>query len=121
LFNLLFNITIMKRTFVPDNKVEWSVDWSEYKPIEYTLDKILKDKPVWADSQDYSNIKWNQIDLTIDRRSHLGVYKIIDGRPRNPVGRTGITGRGQLGKWGPNHAADPIVTRLSIYIFVINT
>ena len=31
--------------------------------------------------------------------------------PRNPVGRTGMVGRGLLGKWGPNHAADPIVTR----------
>jgi len=31
--------------------------------------------------------------------------------PQNPCGRTGITGRGQLGKWGVNHAADPIVTR----------
>ena len=33
------------------------------------------------------------------------------GRPRNPRGRTGMIGRGLLGKWGPNHAADPIVTR----------
>jgi len=30
---------------------------------------------------------------------------------RNPVGRTGIQGRGWLGRWGPNHAADSIVTR----------
>lgn len=30
---------------------------------------------------------------------------------RNPIGRTGMTGRGLLGKWGPNHAADPVVTR----------
>lgn len=30
---------------------------------------------------------------------------------RNPEGRTGIKGRGLLGRWGPNHAADPIVTR----------
>lgn len=29
----------------------------------------------------------------------------------NPVGRTGIYGRGLLGRWGPNHAADPVVTR----------
>jgi ADP-ribose pyrophosphatase len=33
------------------------------------------------------------------------------GAPLNPYGRTGLTGRGLLGKWGPNHAADPIVTR----------
>lgn len=36
---------------------------------------------------------------------------------RNPVGRTGISGRGLLGKWGPNHAADPLVTR---YEFSVN-
>lgn len=30
---------------------------------------------------------------------------------RNPMGRTGMRGRGLLGKWGPNHAADPIVSR----------
>ena len=34
------------------------------------------------------------------------------GLPRNPRGRTGLAGRGLLGNWGPNHAADPIVTRL---------
>ena len=32
-------------------------------------------------------------------------------RPLNPRGRTGMSGRGLLGKWGPNHTADPIVTR----------
>ena len=36
---------------------------------------------------------------------------------RNPVGRTGLRGRGELGRWGPNHAADPIVTRYTIMTF----
>lgn len=36
---------------------------------------------------------------------------MIHGVPQNPVGRTGLKGRGRLGKWGPNHAADPVVTR----------
>lgn len=39
------------------------------------------------------------------------MYNVIDKRPINPIGRTGLIGRGVLGKWGPNHAADPIVTR----------
>ena len=30
-----------------------------------------------------------------------------------PGGRTGLRGRGLLGRYGPNHAADPIVTRFS--------
>lgn len=42
----------------------------------------------------------------------MGDYTISeDGYPLNPIGRTGIIGRGLLGRWGPNHAADPIVTR----------
>ena len=38
-------------------------------------------------------------------------YDVIDGLPINPCGRTGMTGRGVLYRWGPNHAGDPIVTR----------
>ena len=33
--------------------------------------------------------------------------------PLNPVGLTGMIGRGLLGHYGPNHAADPIVTRFN--------
>ena len=51
-------------------------------------------------------------DGKVNRASHEGDYQISEtGRPLNIRGRTGISGRGVLGKWGPNHAADPIVTR----------
>ncbi len=98
---------------MPDDKVKWTVEYPNYAPIEYTTERILKTKPSWADPQDVSLItKWNQIDGDTDRRSYTGLYEFDNkGRPINPVGRTGVTGRGQLGKWGPNHAADPIVTR----------
>lgn len=55
--------------------------------------------------------KWNQLDGKVNRKSFTGDYQVIDGRPLNPLGRTGVKGRGVLGRWGPNHAADPIVTR----------
>ncbi len=51
------------------------------------------------------------MDGNVDRRSHMGPYPVEDHRPLNPQGRTGLSGRGVLGRWGPNHAADPIVTR----------
>ena len=48
-------------------------------------------------------------------RRQLTLFNVIDDGvqefPRNPRERTGIRGRGVLGKWGPNYAADPIVTR----------
>lgn len=47
----------------------------------------------------------------MNRISHTGEYEIVQNAPQNPIGRTGVIGRGLLGRWGPNHAADPIVTR----------
>ncbi|RNA15805.1 ADP-ribose mitochondrial-like [Brachionus plicatilis] len=103
---------IVYRTHVPDDKVDWWVNWPQYQPVDYTSPRLIRDKPAWADVQNPLDIKnWNMIDGKTDRRSHVGCYELSDGIPVNPCGRTGIRGRGQLGKWGPNHAADPIVTR----------
>lgn len=52
------------------------------------------------------------MDGLINRISYLGPYNVSkDGLPYNPVGRTGISGRGVLGRWGPNHAVALFVTR----------
>jgi ADP-ribose pyrophosphatase YjhB (NUDIX family) len=34
-------------------------------------------------------------------------------RPRNPIGRTGVEGKGKLYYWGPNNAADPVIIHQS--------
>lgn len=54
------------------------------------------------------------MDGTVDRVSFTGLYTVQNKRPLNPEGRTGLKGRGVLGRWGPNHAADPIVTRWKV-------
>eukprot|EP00731_Ephydatia_muelleri_P023488 Em0015g1071a len=104
----------VKRFPVPDEKVPWSVAWAEYSPVDYTAEVVLKG-PVWADP-DIRVVKdrtlhFNALDGKVDRRSHNGEYAVVGGVPRNPAGRTGMSGRGLLGRWGPNHAADPIATR----------
>ncbi len=33
---------------VPDDKVSWTVEWPEYKPVEYTAKSVLE-APSWAD------------------------------------------------------------------------
>jgi ADP-ribose pyrophosphatase len=76
------------RAPVPDALVPWDVEWKNYAPIEFTHPIVLA-QPPWADPPD------------------------VIARPRNPRGRTGTTGRGLLGKWGANKAADPIVLRRS--------
>lgn len=103
----------VKRFEVPENKVPWNVEFFKYKPVKYTA-SVVAGKP-WADSEigdEKFTPKWNSLDGNVNRKSFTGDY-IIDenGYPLNPIGRTGIIGRGLLGRWGPNHAADPIVTR----------
>jgi len=62
----------------------------------------------WADPTDPNALR----EEMKKRKSFEGeLFFDAHGRPVNPRGRTGICDRGMLGKWGPNHAADPIVTR----------
>ncbi|KAF6734510.1 ADP-ribose pyrophosphatase, mitochondrial [Oryzias melastigma] len=99
---------------VPDDKVDWSVKWAEYKPISYTAPTVLKN-PEWADPDIGSfSPKFNALDGAVDRTSFDGIYRVENEVPLNPQGRTGLSGRGLLGRWGPNHAADPIVTRWKV-------
>eukprot|EP00794_Sanderia_malayensis_P014266 gene14266-15753_t len=102
---------------VPDHQVKWKRDFPEYQPVEFTAESVLA-KPVWADPKTdeippTTPIRFNNMDkiYNVNRKSHTGSYQVINNRPRNPMGRTGMTGRGLLGRWGPNHAADPIVSR----------
>lgn len=114
----LYPGTSLKRFNVPDDYVSWDKEWKDYNPVEYTSTIVLS-QPIWADldfmkdKDSIKSVKWNSIDGNIDRTSHEGNYKIENttSLPLNPFGRTGMKGRGLLGRWGPNHAADPIVTR----------
>jgi len=36
------------RFAVPDDKVSWSIEWPEYKPIDYTA-PVVEKGPIWAD------------------------------------------------------------------------
>lgn len=86
LIKLSFFVFCLKRTFVPDDKVSWHVKWPEYKPIEYTAGKLLKDKPTWADGENPLDIKnWNRLDSVIDRRSHMGPYEVTTTLTLNPL------------------------------------
>src|SRR5579871_3337802 len=50
------------------------------------------------------SLHFNTIDCAVDRRSVYHHYDIRenDGLPLNPIGRTGLQGRGILLRWGPN-------------------
>lgn len=99
------------RFFVPDEKVSWNEEFPDYAPPYYVSPVVLANDCTtnpngWADPEDISMLP------VVPGESFEGVlHHDKAGRPLNPIGRTGIAGRGLLGKWGPNYAADPIITR----------
>ena len=102
----------IKRHDVPAGQISWDVPFEFYDPISF--DAMHLATAPYADPDikkpDF-NPKFNQLDGKFDRRSHEGNYKVVQKIPLNLRGRTGLAGRGVLGRYGPNHAADPIVTR----------
>ncbi|XP_065560998.1 ADP-ribose pyrophosphatase, mitochondrial-like [Artemia franciscana] len=110
--NQLYPRSKVQRFHLEPDQISWENPLKDYNPPDYTSESLFN-KP-WADkdSGDKSFApRWNEKDGNVDRRSFIGYYQVVSGRPLNPIGRTGIQGRGVLGKWGPNHAADPVVTR----------
>ncbi|GBG26202.1 ADP-ribose pyrophosphatase, mitochondrial [Hondaea fermentalgiana] len=92
--------------------ISFEAEDSAYNPVDFTHQAVLDNNNKvkengWADP-DLDEMDLAEIE---QRMTYHGKVFLQDGRPRNPVGRTGMVGRGLLGKWGPNHAADSIVTR----------
>lgn len=123
-----------KRVPVSDEQVSWSFEM-RYNPTEFTDGIVAKfaANPVtgfgpntWADPHDLRGpavtAGFESLEAEVRARStfvrgsamrldQVAVFEEETGRPINPAGRTGMRGRGLLGRWGPNYAADPIVTR----------
>lgn len=113
--NAVYLHSTVRRFAVPDALVAWSQPFADYTPPYYEA-PVLLTAPPWADPATFVQPPaWNALDADgVDRRTHHAhAYTLEPGgwRPRNPAGRTGLRGRGLLGRWGPNHAADPIITR----------
>ena len=97
------------RIDIPEGQKDWSVDAPDYYPPEFT-DLVVETVGVeqgWADPQSPSDVDFSE---RFSHETEDGEIQFSsDGKPLNPRGRTGLEGRGLLGKWGPNQAADPIV------------
>ena len=107
------------RADVPDESVEWDVPWEGYAPVEFLHEVVTANSRELSTGQGWADPGEPEREL-IEQRGSYEIRKVPphrwafrDGRPLNPRGRTGLSNRGLLGKWGANHAADPIVTRFS--------
>ncbi len=102
-----------RRFNVADENMPWEIDYPAYDPPYYVAPAVLENdcrkKPGgWADPEDITAVE------NLPRESFEGTLLFdAQGRPLNPRGRCGLAGRGLLGKWGVNYAADPIITRVN--------
>jgi ADP-ribose pyrophosphatase len=96
------------RALPADGIYDWARESSGYSPVEFigkkTAGRIEKGLPGFRAEcdPDAEYESWTNEEITKDPSS---------GRPLNPTGRTGYAGLGACSFYGPNLAADPIVTR----------
>lgn len=109
-----------ERSQVPHHQLAWTQPVPEYAPPLYESARLAEQDRTkvpggWADPAHVSKEEFHLWSKAGYMRSYEGpiMHDPETGRPRNPLGRTGIEGRGALGKWGPNHAADALLTRVS--------
>lgn len=101
-------VLAVRRALVPDDQVDWDTELEDYAPPYIDLPRggtsFRKegDNPDPADPSEVES--FNSLEVFEVRRDQAGY-------PLNPLGRTGLSGRGMLDKWGPTQAADPVVTR----------
>lgn len=95
-----------------DAERPWTVPLPSYRPPYFVAPVVIANDVTvnprgWADPENIANV-------TRTLCSFEGaVHRDGMGHPLNPRGRTGLAGRGVLGKWGANFAADQVITRLN--------
>lgn len=97
-----------ERARVPADARSWDVPLPGYDPPRFEHGKLAEAAERGAaDPADYAEVR--------EAPQPLGGEPLVTdprtGRPRNPRGRTGLAGRGVLYRWGPNKAADAVLTR----------
>jgi ADP-ribose pyrophosphatase len=122
---------VRRLAIADEGLVPWEADWTAaggYHPPTYehpVLTKFCNHGATREERRAHAKAKWADppAPLSSDLIAEVLSRKTYEMKgvllwdhekrlPLNPRGRTGLAGRGLLGKWGPNHAADPIVTRL---------
>lgn len=97
---------------VSDRKALWVFEYPEYRPNYYVAHEVIEQDRTrktggWADPEDINMLSGQE--LSSYYKSSFDNY----GRPQNPFTRTGIAGRGLLGKWGVNFTGDAVVSRIN--------
>ncbi|KRZ58999.1 putative nudix hydrolase 6 [Trichinella nativa] len=101
---------MIERWSLSKKEIPWSYHHPKYLPKKYNApcppDKV-------CDPEIYNVCyRYNSIDGSINRQSILGKYGVDKFCfPQNPKGRSGLRGRGELFRWGPNHYVQYVISR----------
>jgi ADP-ribose pyrophosphatase len=90
----------------------WDREAREYDPVEYVTSKIAARINVGGAKN--VDPEWHERWETVEQWSNGKLPFVVDGRPLNPIGRTGLTGLGGCKRLGENQAADPVITRINL-------
>ncbi|ONI90655.1 NUDIX hydrolase [Actinosynnema sp. ALI-1.44] len=97
---------------VPESARSWSVPFEGYQPVDITPPELRPDGLARSVAEGWAEPYATPAEVTdwAQRQAEALLPFELDheGWPLNPIGRTGRCGR-NLGKWGENAAADPIV------------
>ncbi|CDW58346.1 nudix hydrolase 6 [Trichuris trichiura] len=107
------------RVEVTSSSRPWAKSMPNYHPLTYTRECNSQQNSCDPDISDENfHPQFNELDGPIDRRrmpkiigGEQKIYMTNNSRPLNPKGRTGIAGRGDLNRWGPNHLVYVMLSR----------
>eukprot|EP00048_Salpingoeca_helianthica_P009388 m.134912 g.134912 ORF g.134912 m.134912 type:complete len:1743 (+) comp14855_c0_seq3:157-5385(+) len=114
---------IVKRAHLSDEQTLWTTRLDDYHPLYYVSANVLLFSKLAAGTSCKATaacaagscdcpFKWADCETQpVTTNPSFLNFMVVDGLPLNPHGRTGLRGRGALGKWGANPALDQIVTR----------
>jgi len=99
-------------TDIPDHLRNWNTPWPDYLPVDITPPELRLPALAGAVESWITDTAASPAQITDwnERRQNAVVpFQVsAQGWPLNPTGRTGRWGR-NLGSWGENAAADPVV------------
>lgn len=95
---------------VPQELRPWQVPWPQYAPVDITPPELKAGGVEASVEQGWAEPATDPRGLDWPARQAVALtpFDVVGGRPRNPSGRTGRSGR-NLGRWGENAAADAVV------------
>ncbi|CAF4103900.1 unnamed protein product [Rotaria magnacalcarata] len=106
--------TSIQRQQITGDQVPWTINLPNYNPPHYTNSSLPNSTNEIDPEVISSRFMWNTFDTNynIDRRTAnpIGSY-VIDtkGYPLNPLGRTGLCGRGDLKRWAVNYQTHLVI------------